>query len=111
MGASGASGKKILPDRARLGIGQRPEQSLQGAGRTGGTVESSFEFALKNKGRYRIGGVDWFSWRDEPAGTGGNCVLCETFGLLNVDCSAKPSIGGFTGFTGGHPRSAACRRR
>ena len=34
-------------------------------------------------------------------GTGGNCVLCESFGLLGADGSSKPAFGAYVGFTGG----------
>jgi Beta-galactosidase len=64
-------------------------------------LRAAFKFSVKNRGRYRIGGVDWFSWRDIPANMSGNCALCTSFGLLNLDHSPKPSLGAFTSFTGG----------
>jgi hypothetical protein len=64
-------------------------------------LRAAFKFARKNKRRYGIAGVDWFSWRDIPANMSGNCVLCTSFGLLNLDHSPKPSYGAFTSFTGG----------
>ena len=69
----------------------------------GASLAASFSWAIRNRGRYGIGGVDWFSWRDLPPGGGGDCVLCESFGLLNVDFSPKPSMAAFTRFTGGQP--------
>jgi hypothetical protein len=64
-------------------------------------LKAAFKFSRKNRKRYRIAGVDWFSWRDIPANMSGNCVLCTSFGLLNLDHSPKPSLAAFTRFTGG----------
>lgn len=83
------------------GSGSGPSNLYKGLAGQATLLKASFAFALKNKKRYRIGGIDWFSWRDEPAGTGGNCVLCESFGLLGADGSSKPAFGAYVGFTGG----------
>ena len=64
-------------------------------------LKAAFKFARKNRKRYRIAGVDWFSWRDIPANMSGNCILCTSFGLLNLDHTPKPSLAAFTRFTGG----------
>ena len=101
LGVSGASRKKIYLTELGWGSGSGPSNLYKGLGGQAALLKASFEFALKNKKRYRIGGVDWFSWRDEAAGTGGNCVLCESFGLLGADGSSKPAFGAYVGFTGG----------
>jgi hypothetical protein len=64
-------------------------------------LTAAFKFSRKNRKRYRIAGVDWFSWRDIPADMTGNCALCASFGLLNLDHTPKPSFTAFTRFTGG----------
>jgi hypothetical protein len=64
-------------------------------------LKTAFKFTLKNRRRYGIAGVDWFSWRDIPADMSGNCTLCTSFGLLNLDHSPKPAFAAFTRFTGG----------
>jgi polysaccharide biosynthesis protein PslG len=64
-------------------------------------LKQSFKFLLKNRKRFKIVGVDWFSWKDIGAGQAGFCILCESFGLLNADSSAKPSLAAFASFTGG----------
>ena len=66
-------------------------------------LTNSFRFALKNRKRYRLRGVSWFSWRDLAPGQVGNCLLCESFGLLANDGSAKPALSAFVRFTGGQP--------
>ena len=64
-------------------------------------LRAAFKFSLKNRKRYGIAGVDWFSWRDIPLDMSGNCTLCTSFGLLSLDHSPKPSFAAFTRFTGG----------
>ena len=64
-------------------------------------LKAAFKFSRKNRKRYRIAGVDWFSWRDIPADMSGNCALCTSFGLLNLDHTPKPALAAFTRFTGG----------
>ena len=66
-------------------------------------LTKSFKFALKNRKRYRLQGVTWFSWRDLPPDKVGNCLICTSFGLLTADGSAKPALSAFTSFTGGQP--------
>jgi hypothetical protein len=86
-----------------LGWGSDPGGGplYKGVGGQAAMLSSSFKFALENRKRYRIRQVVWFSWRDLPPSAVGNCLLCASFGLLNVDSTTKPSYGAFTGFTGG----------
>jgi polysaccharide biosynthesis protein PslG len=64
-------------------------------------LRAAFKFSRKNRKQYRLAGVDWFSWRDIPANMSGNCDICTSFGLLNLDHSPKPALTAFTAFTGG----------
>ena len=64
-------------------------------------LSKSFRFSLSNRKQYRIAGVSWFSWRDLSPSERGNCVLCESFGLLNADSSTKPSYNAYVSVTGG----------
>jgi hypothetical protein len=64
-------------------------------------LSRAFSFALKNRKRYKLGGVSWFAWRDLTPNETGNCILCASFGLLNNDLSTKPAFSAFVGFTGG----------
>jgi polysaccharide biosynthesis protein PslG len=65
-------------------------------------LRAAFKFARKNRKRYRLRGVDYFSWRDIPASMSGNCDLCTSFGLLYLDHTPKPALGAYTAFTGGN---------
>jgi polysaccharide biosynthesis protein PslG len=73
----------------------------RGAGGQSAMLSATFKLALKSRKRFGVSGIDWFSWRDLPPGAGGNCALCESFGLLDVGASGKPALAAFTRFTGG----------
>jgi polysaccharide biosynthesis protein PslG len=75
----------------------------RGLGGQSAMLSAAFKLSLKSRKRFGVSGIDWFSWRDLPPGAGGNCSLCESFGLLNVDSSVKPALAAFTRFTGGQP--------
>jgi hypothetical protein len=50
----------------------------------------AYRMLLRRRGRWRIGGVDWFSWRDTPRDDL-YCVFCQHSGLLDVGGSPKPA--------------------
>jgi hypothetical protein len=52
-----------------------------------------------NRRAWRIGGVWWFSWRDEDD----SCQFCDSAGLLTRDREAKPSWYLFNAWTEGDP--------
>lgn len=64
-------------------------------------LRSAFRMILGERKRHRIDGLFWFSWRDLPAGTAGQCILCESFGLLRAGGGSKPSLRAYARFTGG----------
>jgi polysaccharide biosynthesis protein PslG len=64
-------------------------------------LSASFKFVLKNRKRFRLGGLSWFSWRDLPPGAAGACELCLSFGLLDASSAPKPAYSSFIRFTGG----------
>ena len=51
-----------------------------------------------NRGRFKIAGVIWYSWRDVP----GTIWFAHT-GLFSLDFDPKPAWDAFTGLTGGTP--------
>jgi hypothetical protein len=59
---------------------------------------SAFKLLAAKRKRYRLDAVLWFSWRDLPRGAAGNCLLCESFGLLRSNGKAKPAFGAFARF-------------
>jgi polysaccharide biosynthesis protein PslG len=83
------------------GSGEGSSDLYKGISGQASMLSAAFKFALKNRRRYGLAGVTWFSWRDLPPSVAGNCVICASFGLLNTDSTPKPSYNAFAGFTGG----------
>jgi hypothetical protein len=50
----------------------------------------AYRLLLSRRDRWRIGGVDWFSWRD-TAGDDPYCVFCQYSGLFDAGGSPKPA--------------------
>jgi len=46
--------------------------------------------ALRNRGRWRLSGVDWFTWRD-GSGADPHCGFCQHSGLLDSSGKPKPA--------------------
>jgi hypothetical protein len=61
-------------------------------------LRKSFGLLAKNRGRLRIAGVVWYSWRDLPGG-----IWFNHTGLFTEDLQPKPSWNAFLGLTGGSP--------
>ncbi len=73
----------------------RWERGLQGQARE---LDQAFSIIAAHRLSWRIGGVWWFTWADEP-GTG--CQFCGSSGLLTTKREAKPSWYRFNAWTGG----------
>ena len=58
----------------------------------------TFNLLLKNRARWNIQGIDWFSWRDPPPGKG-LCAFCYSAGLYTHGGQAKPSLRAYERFT------------
>lgn len=50
----------------------------------------AYRMLLRRRGHWRIGGVDWFSWRDTVSDDP-HCVFCQHSGLFDVEGSPKPA--------------------
>lgn len=74
----------------------RWERGLDGQARE---LDRAFSMLVRQRKRWRIGGVWWFSWSDE----GGTCQFCDSAGLLTSEREAKPSWYRFNAWTGGDP--------
>ncbi len=74
----------------------RWERGLRGQARE---LDRAFSMLVRNRFRWRIGGVWWFSWADIESG----CQFCDSAGLLTAGGLAKPSWYRFTSWTGGDP--------
>jgi hypothetical protein len=62
-------------------------------------LEEAFALLVDNRWRWRIVGVDWFSWSDQPAA----CQFCDSAGLLTQAGEAKPAWYAFNVWTNGDP--------
>ena len=78
--------------KGRLGVGKKKQSKL---------LKQSFKLLIKKRGRWKIGGVLWYTWRDLPKNES-PCDWCATAGLFNTGGSkAKPAWKQYVKFTGG----------
>jgi hypothetical protein len=73
----------------------RWERGLHGQARE---LDEAFSILATHRRSWRIGGVWWFSWADDP---GAHCQFCDSSGLLTAKREAKPSWYRFNAWTGG----------
>lgn len=57
-------------------------------------LRRAFGRLLSMRGRWRLAGVHWFSWRDR-AQADRHCSFCQGAGLLDLDGRPKPAWGAF----------------
>lgn len=96
MRVHGDGATKLLV--TELGWGSDSFESRWERGLGGQARELSQAMAMlkANRRPWRIGGIWWFSWRDDSA-----CQFCDSAGLLTRDREAKPSWYLFNAWTGG----------
>ena len=76
----------------RLGVGKKKQAKL---------VKKSFKLLLAKRGKWKVGGALYYTWRDLP-GNQAPCDWCASAGLFNASGSkAKPAWKQFVKFTGG----------
>jgi polysaccharide biosynthesis protein PslG len=63
-------------------------------------LRRAFNLLAANRGRLRIHGVVWYSWRDLPGG-----IWFNHTGLFSQDLQPKPSWNAFVSLTGGSPNA------
>jgi polysaccharide biosynthesis protein PslG len=77
-------------NKGKLGVGKKQQAKL---------LKGSFKLLKRNRGKWKIDGVIWYTWRDDPAA---NCDWCTTAGLLKQNgTKAKPSFKAYLKFTHG----------
>jgi len=84
------------------GFESRWERGPRGQARQ---LDRAFAMLTANRGRWRIGGVWWFSWAD----VAGSCQFCDSAGLLTARREAKPSWYRFNAWTGGRAQGSVPR--
>lgn len=55
-----------------------------------GFVRRVYAALLANRGKWRLGGIDWFAWQDLPAHDP-YCVFCQFAGLFDMAGRPKPA--------------------
>jgi hypothetical protein len=63
-------------------------------------LEQSFQMLTDSRGRWKLAGVIWYSFRD-PGIDYANCPFCSSSGLLEGNGDPKPAWFSFLQFTGG----------
>ena len=61
-------------------------------------LRKTFGLLAKNRNRFKVAGVIWYSWRDLPGG-----IWFNHTGLFTETLDPKPSWNAFVGLTGGSP--------
>ena len=63
-------------------------------------LTESFKLLTSHRKRWKIGGVDWFTWKDPANPPPGLCAFCYSSGLYHADGhTAKPALRAFKRFT------------
>lgn len=65
-------------------------------------LTQTYDMMLKNRKKWKLQGVLWYTWRDDTTPTG-LCTWCSSAGLVDQDLDAKPAWLAYTNLTGGDP--------
>lgn len=76
-------------------LAKSPDQQAQ-------LLTDSFNAMYDGREKWGLQGVIWFTWRDSDAAVG-ECLWCQTAGLVDTELDSKPSWLAFTKLTGGDP--------
>ena len=88
------SSKKRYP-----GTGSRGQVFNVGARKQKKKLSQSFGLLTRHRKRWRIGGVEWFTWKD-PVPVPGYCAFCYSSGLYHKDgTTPKPALKAYKRFT------------
>jgi len=96
MAKAGDGGKPL--QLTELGIasnGVFPNPFDKGPGGQATFLNRVFRLALRNRDRWRLAGVDWFTWQDSAA-TDPHCVFCQYGGLFDSAGAPKPAWEAFS---------------
>jgi hypothetical protein len=71
-------------------VGSLPSAFVKGPAGQARFLRLAYGLLLAERHRWRIAGIDWFTWQDIP-GPDLHCAFCQGAGLLDVDGRAKPA--------------------
>jgi hypothetical protein len=101
MSANGDAATPIYITELGWGSASGPTRYQRGSQGQANQLSEAFEMLSRNRIRWKVEGVWWFTWTDE----GGTCIFCGSAGLLNKRYEAKPSWYRFIEWTGGNPEA------
>jgi hypothetical protein len=89
--AAGDSATPILvTELGAASSGTIPSAFVLGEAGQAEYLRNSFAALLAKRRAWRIAGIDWFTWRDEPE-PDVHCGFCQGAGLFDLDGVAKPA--------------------
>lgn len=104
MASGGDAGKPLLV--SELGVasdGVIPSAFVRGLNGQASYLRGAFSLLLQERRRWRIAGVDWFTWQD-ATGPDPHCSFCQGAGLLDAEGRPKPAWAVFRRFADGAVR-------
>jgi hypothetical protein len=82
------------------GTGSLGAQFNVGPTKQAKNLKGSFRLLTSHRKRWKIGGVDWFTWKDPANPPPGLCAFCYSSGLYRSNgTSAKPALRAYKSFT------------
>jgi hypothetical protein len=90
--AAGGAGRKplIVTEIGVASDGAYPSAFVRGALGQAEFLETAFARLLAMRHRWRIAGVYWFTWQDQPR-PDPHCSFCQGAGLVDLSGAAKPA--------------------
>lgn len=107
MRANGDPATPIYITELGWGSASGPTRWQRGLQGQANQLSQAFEMLSRNRIRWKVRGVWWFTWTDE----GGTCIFCGSAGLLTKDYKAKPAWYRFVEWTGGNPEAVPAESR
>lgn len=101
MSSAGDARKPLqLTEIGVASAGRFPNPFDKGRAGQASFLRRVFQLAIENRGRWRLAGVDWFTWQDATSADP-HCVFCEYGGMLDANGMPKPSWAAFRAFVTG----------
>lgn len=91
MARAGDSRKPLqLTEIGVASAGRYPNPYDKGRRGQASYLRRVFRLAIENRSRWRLAGIDWFTWQDATAADP-HCVFCEYGGLFDASGAPKPA--------------------
>jgi hypothetical protein len=91
MVAGGAGSKPLIVTEVGVASwGSYPSAFVEGEEGQAAFLRDAYERLLRMRGRWRIAGAYWFTWRD-VATADPHCAFCQGAGLIGLGGAAKPA--------------------